>query len=75
MHESQSQLEIIERFNDSLQKIKYKRWIDAAQHYQLYRDMLETAYAIETKRAAYTVHVYRRGETEPVFTNEQKNGV
>ena len=75
VHESQSQLGIMERFNDSRQEVGYGRWIDAAQHDQLYRDMLETADAIEAEGAADAVHVYRRGEAEPVFTNEQKNGV
>ncbi|TDW87857.1 zeta toxin [Kribbella pratensis] len=75
VHESQSQLGIIERFNDSRQEVGYGRWIDAGQHDQIYHDMLDTADAIEAQGVADAVHVYRRGEAEPVFTNEQKNGV
>jgi hypothetical protein len=75
VHESQSQLGIIERFNDSRQEVGYGRWIDAGQHDRIYHDMLNTADAIEAQGVADAVHVYRRGEAEPVFTNEQKNGV
>lgn len=75
VHESQSQLGIMERFNDSRQEVGYGRWIDAGQHDQIYHEMLNTADAIEAHGAADAVHVYRRGEAEPVFSNEQKNGV
>ncbi|TCC36979.1 zeta toxin family protein [Kribbella sindirgiensis] len=75
VHESQSQLGIMERFNDSRQEVGYGRWISAEQHDQLYRQMLDTADAIEAEGVADGVHVYRRGEAEPVFTNERKNGV
>lgn len=74
VHESQSQLGIMERFNDSRQEVGYGRWIDAAQHDQIYHEMLNTADAIEAQGAADAVHVYRRGEAEPVFTNERKKG-
>ncbi|TCC20237.1 zeta toxin family protein [Kribbella speibonae] len=74
VHESQSQLGIMERFNDSRQEVGYGRWISAEQHDQLYKQMLDTADAIEAQGVADGVHVYRRGEAEPVFTNERKNG-
>ena len=75
VHESQSQLGIMERFNDSRQEVGYGRWIDAGQHDQIYHEMLNTADAIEAQGAADAVHVYRRGEAEPVFSNERKKGV
>ncbi|TDD27421.1 hypothetical protein E1218_10565 [Kribbella turkmenica] len=75
VHEAQSQLGIMERFVDGRQESGYGRWIGAGQHDQIYRDMLGTAEAIEAHRLADAVHVYRRGEAEPVFTNERKNGL
>jgi predicted ABC-type ATPase len=75
VHEAQSQLGIMERFNDGRQEVGYGRWIGAAQHDQIYRDMLGTADAIEAQGLADAVHIYRRGDAEPVFTNERKDGV
>jgi predicted ABC-type ATPase len=75
VHESQSQLGIMERFLDGRQEAGYGRWIGADQHDQIYQDMLGTADAIEAQGLADALHVYRRGEAEPVFTNERKKGV
>lgn len=75
VHEAQSQLGIMERFTDGRQEAGYGRWIGAEQHDQIYREMLGTADAIEAQGLADAVHVYRRGEAEPVFTNERQNGV
>jgi predicted ABC-type ATPase len=75
VHEAQSQLGIMERFNDGRQEVGYGRWIDAYVHDGISRDMLPAADAIEAQGLADAVHVYRRGEAEPIFTNERKNGV
>lgn len=75
VHEAQSQLGIMERFIDGRQEAGYGRWIGAGQHDQIYRDMLGAADAIEAQGVADAVHIYRRGEAEPVFTNERQNGV
>ncbi|MFF0340210.1 zeta toxin family protein [Kribbella sp. NPDC004875] len=75
VHEAQSQLGIMERFNDGRQEVGYGRWIGSDNHDMFYQNMLGAADAIETQGAADAVHVYRRGEAEPVFTNERKNGV
>jgi predicted ABC-type ATPase len=75
VHESQSQLGIMERFNDGREEVGYGRWIPGEQHDQMYEGTLHVADAIEAQGLADAVHVYRRGEAEPVFTNERKNGV
>jgi predicted ABC-type ATPase len=74
VHEAQSQLGLMERFIDSRQEVGYGRWISGEQHDQIYRDMLGTADAIEAQELAGAVHVYRRGESEPIFTNERTRG-
>ncbi|MEU4190980.1 zeta toxin family protein [Kribbella sp. NPDC026611] len=74
VHESQSQLGIMERFNDSRQEAGYGRWIGSDQHDHVYQHMVESADAIEAQGVADAVHVYRRGEAAPVFTNERKGG-
>jgi len=70
VHEAQSRLGILQRYQDERDAVGYGRLLPTAIHDATYTGVLDTADRVDELRLADAVSVYRRGGGQPLYANQ-----